>query len=589
MSGWGSVIHGPVAKRQKTLAECGVDVVPLITSRPDYITVPTPLLAPAVVRRGLSAQLVAGALWSVPVAALPAGDLEAHCAALTCIPNKHKADSGFGPPKPFYIGFTQGDTFMMPPHYAAAAFPDLVPVNTCTDGEAMRPEAVFSGSLWTSYPPQQQAVNAWQAWQEANNSKPCMLSLPCGHGKSVICLAIASLKVRRVTLILMHMKGLVDQWIVEAKRYIPGARVGYVKADKQRVEGVDIIIASVQALHSHIQNGKPYLARLFERTGFVILDEAHHGVANTFQQVIAHVPAARRLAVTATPRRQDGLFEQLQHIFGPVVFRSFRRKGDGQVVMLKYTNPVLGERRKWGKLRKDLMETDLISDRQRTQLGVGIAVHLVTSQQRRVLILTSQVVHVHELAAKVKASLVLEGAARSVRLFVADPSPRKRRRKKNETEEAAAAAAEEEQQAWEDSGPHGHYENFDAPHVSVITSDMSSFERQLNYEAYVVVATNDIMKEGISYNDWDTLLDMDDGMDPEQMVGRIQRVGDKKVPLVIDMYTPVSLYNGMKEKRREFYLSQEFDVHYEHADVSGSPSVNLEFWEQFNRKAVSVL
>ena len=106
---------------------------------------------------------------------------------------------------------------------------------------------------------------------------------------------------------------------------MPGARVGYITADAVRIDGADIIVASIHSLRSHINNGAPYLASLYARVGFVILDEAHHGVANTFQYVMSHLPAKWRMAVTATPRRSDGLFNELQWIFGPVVFQSFRR------------------------------------------------------------------------------------------------------------------------------------------------------------------------------------------------------------------------------------------------------------------------
>jgi hypothetical protein len=620
-TGWNAI-----QKRQKTLSECGVHLAPgqhpvadvplprpsgwaavmgkrqtvigSATERPLYVTVPTPLLPPAKVHTGLEVVLNKGPLWSVAVADLRAGDVAAHCRALTCTPNKDKPVGAYGAPTPFYIGFVKEECLWMPPSYAAAAFPNALPgVDGLSKGEAMRDEAVFTGSLWADYPPQQQAVSAWAAWQAANNNMPCMLSLPCGHGKSVICLAIAATQVRRVTLIIMHMKGLVDQWIEEAKKYVPGAKVGYVKSKCQRVKGVDFIIASVQSLHKHIQAGKPYLVDLFQRVGFVILDEAHHGVANTFQQVIANMPAARRLAVTATPRRQDGLFKELQFIFGPIVFRSYRKKGDCQVVMLKYTNPALTERRVRGTVAKYLMERDLLKDRVRTQMGLELAVDLVITQGRRVLLLTSQVTHVQELAEKAEVLLKAGWAAastdppplRKVRLFVEDPTPRKRVRRKGETPEEAARLAEEAQFQYEDSGPHGHWEEFDAPEVATITTDHERFQRLLNYEARVVVATYDIMKEGISYNDWDTLLDMDDGMDPEQMVGRIQRMGNKKVPLVIDVYTPLSLYYGMMEHRvKEFYLQEEYDMHYQTASHDGTKPPAA-FWQQFNRKAVNVL
>jgi hypothetical protein len=559
----------------------------------DFTLVPSTLIKPFKVHAAADLEIHTGALWWVSTATLTPTEIEGHCKSLTCVPNEGKSSNKlYGPPKPFFIGYVSCERLYMPPHYAIQAFPNAVVATTeLTTGEEMRPEAVFTGELWDTYPPQKQAVDAWSTWRsEHSKCPPAMISLPCGHGKSVICLAIASTVVRRVTLVLVHMKGLVDQWIAEAKRYIPGSRVGYIKAERQRVDGVDIIIASMQALHSHMKVDKEYLHVLKRRVGFVILDEAHHGVANTFQKVIAYIPAADRLAVTATPRRQDGLFEELQFIFGPVVFRSFRRPGDGQVIMLNYINPAIVERKQWGTVQKYLMEADLIADYNRTMIGVHIAAMLATEQRRRILILTSQVIHVKELHSLLVTALEAHSDTlmRRVTMFVPDPTPHKRRKRKEESVEEAQALAEACMQAYEDSGPHGKHTEIYVPLVGMVTSDMDPFTRQLNYEAAVVVATTDIMKEGISYNLWDTLIDMDDGVDPEQMVGRIQRAGDKKVPLVIDMFTKVSMFWGMSEKRRNFYNGEEFAVH--NISITGKDDMPAKsFWDIFNRKATSIL
>jgi hypothetical protein len=128
-----------------------------------------------------------------------------------------------------------------------------------------------------------------------------------------------------------------------------------------------------------------------------------------------------------------------------------------------------------------------------------------------------------------------------------------------------------------------------APVVGVVTSAMKSqVERQLNYEAAVVVATSDMLEEGISYKHWDTLLDTDNGSDSEQIVGRIQRAGVKKVPLIIDMFSPVSIYVGLKTKRMKFYEGEQFGMHY--LEANGPDDLpGVEWWEQFNLFTQSAL
>ena len=568
----------------------------------DYTNDVEPLAPPYTVHRSITANVRTGALWSINIATsgLDAVEVAGHLTALTCVPNKQKSEKGsaFGltPPKPFPIGFVReckdGQRLFMPPHYAAAAFPKhIIEEDGYTDGLPLRDECRFGGTLWQVYPPQQQAVNAIQ--KRYSDLKPiipgCIVKLPCGHGKSVVvCKAIVDFG--RVALVAMHMIGLVDQWIKVVRHFIPGAKVGYIKADEQRVKGVDVIIASIHTLRSHLESGKQYLAELLPNIGTVVLDEAHHGVANTFQTVMAHIHARNRLAVTATPRRKDGLFGQLQYIFGPLIFRSFRRPGDGQVCMIKYTSAAIHERVVWNRVRKDLMEDDMVADTNRTALAVYLATHLAITQHRRVLVTTPRAAHVVELRNKLYPVMLphASGLTRSVRVFIPDKPPKRKPKRKHESAEAALERQQEELFAWQDSGPHGTWRDIDAPLVGMVLHDMTSTEREINYEANIVVATGKIMEEGISYDQWDTLLNLNDGGDPEQIVGRIQRAGDKKVPLVVDVWSPVSLYNAMRAMRLRFYKGERFQIaHHECTGMTDLPG--NEFWTRYDRKAVHVL
>ena len=562
-------------------------------TRPDFVNTPARLQSTGAVHLEKDIPLQTGALWSVYAAALKPADIEAHMRVLTCVPNKNKKHAyGAGKPDTFTIGGIMSNRLCMPPAYARAAFPNApIESSSLQAGEPMRPEAQFTGKLWQTYPPQQHAVDAYVAYVDANPTCPtCILSLPCGHGKSVVCLHIASVVVRRVTLIMMHMCGLVDQWIEEAKRYVPGARVGYITADAVRVDDVDIIIASIHSLSSHLERGAAYLSTLFARVGFVILDEAHHGVARTFQSVMARLPAARRMAVTATPRRSDGLFEELQYIFGPVAFRSYRRTGDAQVLMLQYINPALVERTQWGRLRVDLMEDDLIADAVRNQLIVELVTKLALKQLRRVLIVTPRVEHVHTLADALLTAFAPHAAtlSRFADVVTKPKAPVVRKRPRESAEEAEKRKADA-RAAFEDAPVTAVAVRTAVPLVGRVTRAMKPPERKLNFESHAVVTTYDIMKEGVSFNDWDTLIDLDNTMDPEQVVGRIQRAGDKKVPLVVDVWSPVSLWNAMKANRLRFYNGEDFAVAFTTVHVDDPRLPGDAFWERYNRKATAIL
>jgi len=168
----------------------------------------------------------------------------------------------------------------------------------------------------------------------------------------------------------------------------------------------------------------------------------------------------------------------------------------------------------------------------------------------------------------------------------ANVKPRKRKGESEEDHEARKLAA---WQAWEASGPHGEWRTLPAPLVGTVTADMKTpAERQLNYEASVVVATSNMLEEGISFSLWDTLIDADNSADVEQICGRIQRAGKKKVPLVVDIFTPVSLYQGLKAKRMKFYAGEQFGMHALEADrVTDLP--DTDWWAQFDRFTESAL
>ena len=261
-------------------------------------------------------------------------------------------------------------------------------------------------------------------------------------------------------------------------------------------------------------------------------------------------------------------------------------------MMLQYVNPAFCERTRWGRLAVDLMENDVIADEGRAVAIMRLAARLAIDQRRRVLVVTPRASEVQRLAELVLPLLAASAVdlARSVTLFVPDKPPVVRARR-GEASEAAAERKREVRHAWEDSGPHGTHVVFEVPIVGKITEGMDRLDRQRNYEAPVVFATYDIMKEGVSFNAWDTLIDLDNTKDPEQVVGRIQRAGDKKVPLVIDVWSPVSLWKGMMYKRMNFYRGERFAMHSMILQHDAPPDAleSNPCWQKFNRKATAVL
>lgn len=122
-----------------------------------------------------------------------------------------------------------------------------------------------------------------------------------GLGKTIIFSALAEQRGGR-TLILAHRDELVRQAADKMLQVWPTADVGIVKAGDDE-HGRTVVVASVQTL-----SRPERLARL-EGTAFdlVVVDEAHHATADTYQAVLDALDYRLLLGVTATPDRGDGL------------------------------------------------------------------------------------------------------------------------------------------------------------------------------------------------------------------------------------------------------------------------------------------
>ena len=136
---------------------------------------------------------------------------------------------------------------------------------------------------------------------------------PPGTGKTQISLAfIAKAKTR--TLVIVHTHDLLQQWLEYARKALPEIEIGVIQGKRQKV--AHLTIATVQSLYRN-----EYDKRFYRQFGAVILDEAHHGPADTFEVVLNQIPARYRFGFTATESRADGLHPAMKLLIGPVISR----------------------------------------------------------------------------------------------------------------------------------------------------------------------------------------------------------------------------------------------------------------------------
>ena len=142
------------------------------------------------------------------------------------------------------------------------------------------------------------AFSEWEAGR-----KRTLLVLPTGTGKTIAFSSISETVVRRGgrVLILAHRGELLDQ-AADKMRRVTGLACAVEKADETCLDKWErVTVGSVQSMMRHDR-----LAN-FGRDHFqaIIVDEAHHALAESYQRILAHFGDADVLGVTATPDRGD--------------------------------------------------------------------------------------------------------------------------------------------------------------------------------------------------------------------------------------------------------------------------------------------
>src|SRR5699024_5860039 len=118
-----------------------------------------------------------------------------------------------------------------------------------------------------------------------------------GTGKTVTAVMDAKRFGKR-TLFLAHTVELVDQAARTFRGLWPQATVGrYVESAKEK--DAFVVCGSIQSVALNLEQFKP------DEFGYIIVDEAHHASADTYQKVLAYFTPEFTLGLTATPERAD--------------------------------------------------------------------------------------------------------------------------------------------------------------------------------------------------------------------------------------------------------------------------------------------
>jgi superfamily II DNA or RNA helicase len=163
---------------------------------------------------------------------------------------------------------------------------------------------IFDAGL-TPRPLQEQALVAW-----TNANRSGVVVMPTGSGKSFLAMmAIAA--VQRPALVVVPTLDLMQQWarVLEAAFT---TTVGMLGGGSKDIETLTV---------STYDSAVIMMEFIGNRFGLIVFDECHHLPGRVNRTAAAMSIAPYRLALTATPERQDGGEAVLDALVGPICFR----------------------------------------------------------------------------------------------------------------------------------------------------------------------------------------------------------------------------------------------------------------------------
>lgn len=125
-----------------------------------------------------------------------------------------------------------------------------------------------------------------------------LLAHATGTGKTVTAIADAQ-RLGGRTLFIVHTKDLVNQAVTRFEELWPDVSVGRF-LDAVHDSDEHVIVGTVQSLSENLSSFRP------DDFNYLIIDEAHHATADSYQQILKYFKPQFTLGLTATEDRADG-------------------------------------------------------------------------------------------------------------------------------------------------------------------------------------------------------------------------------------------------------------------------------------------
>ena len=215
---------------------------------------------------------------------------------------------------------------------------------------------------------------------------------PPGSGKTIVALKIISEK-QQPTLIIVHRKQLVEQWIERIETFlgIPKIEIGKIGQGKNKV-GKKITVATIQSLSKELD--KSETENISTAFGTIIVDECHHIPAETFRNTITKLKTFYLYGLTATPFRKynDGklIFTNLGEVIAEIKSNEISTFKQAKIIVrnTELDVPFNSKTDKFEILSKilvhDSARNKLILEDVKTELDKGKKVVIITERKEHI-------------------------------------------------------------------------------------------------------------------------------------------------------------------------------------------------------------
>jgi DNA excision repair protein ERCC-3 len=220
----------------------------------------------------------------------------------------------------YFLAPPVGNTVPINPQYRGHIKQALMAVSLPAEdlaGYSAADKLDFSLKTGSGFAPRDYQRAAVRAFRAGGKGDHGVIVLPCGAGKTIVGIT-AMAEFQTETLILTTSITAARQWADELldKSNLTAEQIGEYSGEKKEIRPVTISTYQILSAKDRSEAQKHF--QLFSRRnwGFIIYDEVHTLPAPVFR-ITAELQAKRRLGLTATLVREDGLEGDVFALIGP--------------------------------------------------------------------------------------------------------------------------------------------------------------------------------------------------------------------------------------------------------------------------------